>query len=377
MTTLHPSLYFLSEGRYMTSGGFEFYEDEYGVLMAPQEILEPLSLASLRKAMQRGESEVLWFSPDSPARFHVVDRPRLREDIQLNLHSDGRFGATVTIGRPPHGIDDELTEEEEAIWTGETERWHADLRSLLAPLLSSYRCNDLDIHEDTYDPNGFVAAFTLPTRLKTVEQALHIAEHATALLQDSVLGPLTRQRTVELSKAGFVQTLIGRVEGPWFDGKGIPYRLKEVPQKWELAKDVASFANADDGGVIVIGAKTESQRGRDVVVEIKDVPLTLIDAESYRKCIRARVHPHIVGLEIRTMERAPGRGVAIIHVPPQADDLKPFVVRGVLRRGRIETSFVSIPIRDGEGTAIAHAGEIHQLLAAGRAALERRSLPDP
>jgi hypothetical protein len=46
-------------------------------------------------------------------------------------------------------------------------------------------------------------------------------------------------------------------EGTWLEGKSKPYLLSEEPQKWELAKDVASFANAEAGGLIVIGVRTE------------------------------------------------------------------------------------------------------------------------
>jgi hypothetical protein len=116
-------------------------------------------------------------------------------------------------------------------------------------------------------------------------------------------------------------------------------------------------------------------RGSDTIVAVREIPLELINADSYRKTIRRRIRPFIERLEVRTVDHGSGRGVGFIHVPPQASDLKPFVVEGIVRRGRIETSYVSVPIRDGEGTAIAHVSDIQESLREGRAAIQR--LVDP
>jgi hypothetical protein len=270
-------------------------------------------------------------------------------------------------------LDQRVDDEDDS-----SDDWQSDLLTLLAPLLRSYGCGDARIELDSYyDDERFVAYLPLPARLKQVGQALRIGAHASALMNDAELGPLTLQRAVELVRAGFARTLIERPEGPWLEAKRTPYVLKDKAKKWELAKDVTSFANADDGGLIVIGAHTEPRNGSDVIVTVKDIPLDLVDAETYRKTIRDKIRPHIEGLEVRAVEHEAGRGVAFIHIPPQPDDLKPFVVKGVARRGKVLTTFVSIPIRDGEGTAIAHVGDVQELLRAGRWAERHGELPDP
>ena len=350
----------------MTTGGFTIEtEFSYGLLAAPQSILEPLSLASVRKSMERGGKGQLWFSRDSPEHFESTETPDLRDDVRIDLVPTGMAIALAT----GHAAEPEEADEDED--------WEDEFRSLLAPLLRSYQCEEPRFERDIVLDERMVALIPLPRRIKTVEQALHIGEHAAALLRQAALGPLTRQRVVELVRAGFARAVVELAEGPWLEGKGKPYRLGEEAQKWELAKDVASFANAEGGGVIVIGARTERKERGDVITIVKDIPLDMIDAERYRRVIRTWVRPFVEGLEVRGIDHGDGRGVAFIHVPPQDDDLKPFVVKGILRRGRVETSYVSVPIRDGEGTAIAHVSEIQELLRAGRSAMRRGELPDP
>ena len=371
-------MHYLGDGRYMLAQRFvvEHWVDwGHEPLVVPQVLVEPLSLASVARALDRGKVHDLLLSPDSPSRFDAAASQKVRDDLCLTL-SGKRLSVEVFTGRSMPPERDEM-EEEETVADAEDDGWQEDLLRLLAPLLDSYGCGLRSVglrHE--FDPRYFLA-IPLPRRLNTVEQALHIAEHALALINDGNLGPLTRQRVVELVRAGFAASLIGQVEGQWLEGKGEPYRFDSEEQKWELAKDVASFANADVGGVIVIGAHTKRRHGVDTIDTIKKIPLQMLNAESMRKSLRSKIRPSIEGLEIKTVDHGDGRGVTYIHIPPQPDDLKPFVVAGAVRGKNIRTSFVSVPVRDGEGTAIAHVDHVQRLLQAGRAAIGRGEFQDP
>ena len=376
-----PAMLYLGEGRYMLAQQFvveHWVEWGHEPLVVPQVLVEPLSLASVARALDRGEVSELCLSPDSPTRFEAAGSPKARDDLCLTLSGNKRLSVEVFTGRsmPPERDEmEEEKEEEEAGPDEEDDEWQEELLRLLAPLLDSYGCGPRSVglrHE--FDPRYFLA-IPVPRRLKTVEQAVHIAEHALALINDGNLGPLTRQRVVEFVRAGFAESLVGQVEGPWLEGKGEPYRFENDEQKWELAKDVASFANADAGGVIVIGAHTKRRHGVDTIDAVKKIPLEMLNAESMRQSLRSKIRPSIEGLEIKTVDHGDGRGITYIHIPPQPDDLKPFVVSGVVLGKNIRTSFVSVPVRDGEGTAIAHVDQ--HLLQAGRAALRRGELPDP
>src|SRR6266849_9545747 len=57
---------------------------------------------------------------------------------------------------------------------------------------------------------------------------------------------------------GDLDRLNGTAECEWLDFKLSPYAVSEEYGKWELAKDVAGFANAA-GGVIVVGFETEKR----------------------------------------------------------------------------------------------------------------------
>src|SRR5260370_40605430 len=61
---------------------------------------------------------------------------------------------------------------------------------------------------------------------------------------------------VEVLVRGDFERLLGTEESSWVEFKRDPYHLKTPRDCWELAKDVAAFAN-HQGGTIVIGVATE------------------------------------------------------------------------------------------------------------------------
>jgi hypothetical protein len=65
----------------------------------------------------------------------------------------------------------------------------------------------------------------------------------------------------------------------------------------------------------------------------------------------------------------------LIDVPPQPEELKPFLVHGAIVDGKAEGAFISIVRRQGDETIPITAPMIHSMLAAGRALLRRGELP--
>jgi hypothetical protein len=63
-------------------------------------------------------------------------------------------------------------------------------------------------------------------------------------------------------------------------------------------------------------------------------------------------------------------------VPPQPEELKPFLVHGAILEGKVEGAFVSIVRRRGEHSVPITAPAIHAMLSAGRALLRRGQLPE-
>jgi hypothetical protein len=85
--------------------------------------------------------------------------------------------------------------------------------------------------------------------------------------------------------------------------------------------------------------------------------------------IRGRVYPPPLGVAVEAVVGADGMATALVHVPPQPDERKPFVVRGSFLDGKVREQYVGLPVRVGEDTVWDDLAGIHSLLVAGRAAL--------
>jgi hypothetical protein len=177
-------------------------------------------------------------------------------------------------------------------------------------------------------------------------------------------GGFTMQTLPILLRAGRASMLIGWEESQWLEVKSAPYDLTDVHDKIELAQDAARFANAEAGGVLIVGARTRGRpellRGRPKSVAsqapdlreceigitpfdcprdisaISPAPLRQLNASRHRAVLDARVYPPIEGLHIETTDYGQGRGLLIVIVPPQPEALKPFLVHGAMVRGRVE-----------------------------------------
>lgn len=211
----------------------------------------------------------------------------------------------------------------------------------------------------------------LPTRGRTVADALAFGRDVQAVLEAADAGQMTESAACTLLEAGRADLLVGQVEGPWIDCKEQPYPNSEYG-RFELAKDVSSFANSGLGGLIVIGLRTRRAAGRDVIASVRPVPRDDRLPDRYRKLIDHRVYPRPAGLQIANVRQEQAT-LVLIAIPPQPPALRPFLVRGVLRGERIVGSHVAIFARRGDATIEASAEELHSLLVAGRAALSYAS----
>jgi hypothetical protein len=63
--------------------------------------------------------------------------------------------------------------------------------------------------------------------------------------------------------------------------------------------------------------------------------------------------------------------LVVVSLPPQPEELKPFLVHGAIVDGAVEGAFISIVRRRGEASIPITAQSIHATLAAGRALLRR------
>lgn len=188
------------------------------------------------------------------------------------------------------------------------------------------------------------------------------------LIQAGDGGELSLASAADLVRTGFGHLLEGQAESQWLDAKSAPYRLEKLGGRLELAKDVAAFANAN-GGLIVIGARAARERNGERITTFGTLPLELVDLKQVRDVLADRVFPTVTGLDVRAVEREAGRGAVMVHVPPQSSSAQPFLVRGADTGTQLDGVMIALPVRHGQDTIWADLSTIHGFLTAGRLAL--------
>jgi hypothetical protein len=165
-------------------------------------------------------------------------------------------------------------------------------------------------------------------------------------------------------RLGRPDVLIGTPESSWLDVKSRDYFLSSAPEKIKLAQDVARFANAN-GGVLVLGLRTSQSNGVDTISHVTPLPLPARSVTRYRNVIDAHVYPFVRGLEVFSVPYENGE-LVIISIPPQLEDDKPFLVHGSLGNitdNKVKGQFVSVVQRRGDGAEYLSGPAIHGLLA--------------
>ncbi len=95
-----------------------------------------------------------------------------------------------------------------------------------------------------------------------------------------------------LVDSGDFHQLVGEIEGQHLDVKKQPYQFQSGNDaKREFAKDVAAFANAN-GGCIIIGAETavSTLQAGEQITALKPFPGMLFDPDQYAKIVAEWLH---------------------------------------------------------------------------------------
>lgn len=117
------------------------------------------------------------------------------------------------------------------------------------------------------------------------------------------------------------EDLIGEVEGQFFDVKSQPYKFADgLDAKREFAKDVAAFANAE-GGYILVGltTKTSTVNAGEEIAAIRPIPTELFNIDQHIKLLQEWLYPQPVGVEINFTVSGPDneKGILVVFVPPR------------------------------------------------------------
>ena len=95
----------------------------------------------------------------------------------------------------------------------------------------------------------------------------------------------------------------------------------------------------------------------------------------YQRALEDHLFPPPDNLSIEIIEMPDDEMLILTDVPPQPEELKPFLVHGAVVEGEVQGAFISIVRRRGESSIPITAPMIHSMLAAGRALLRRGELP--
>ena len=148
--------------------------------------------------------------------------------------------------------------------------------------------------------------------------------------------------------------LVGIEEDTWLEAKGRnPYDLDTPAGRYELAKDVSAFANAE-GGILIVGlttivleeARTERITAHDLI------PQNDFVANRYAGVIDEYVHPSIQGLNARwvPVNNDATLGLGIIEVPPQNPERQYYLIANTVDGGSQIRQFVFGIVRRNESS---------------------------
>src|SRR6266516_7244118 len=172
---------------------------------------------------------------------------------------------------------------------------------------------------------------------------------------------------VALATSDFT-SIVGTPECDWVDFKAQPYDLNSDRGKWELAKDVAAFANARGGAIVVgVGTWVDAARADEHAAHVTLIRKSLIDRTRYISTIASWLYPTVRGLHLRWLpEGDRNDGVFIIEIPPQPEDNKHFLVMKMIDAAdRTTECAIGIPVREGDQTTWLRPGEMHRLVVDG------------
>lgn len=331
--------------------------------------LGTIGATDLRTAMRRYTSLTGTVAPD----IVVVDGGHdAKEDLEWALISGVSFELdpeTDDFVMRLHLRTDEFP--------GSTEK-NTGAANRLAPLLSRHRMWLVDAAE-AVDSGGQYWEINIRvgfhTRSRTMASLAHVGLDAVSLLY-AVTGQMSRDNIIDLLRTGNAKVLIGQPEGQWLEAKQQHYRLHTDEGQIKLARAVAQFANAPDGGLVIIGLATAKRGGVDAINAVTPLPQDSNIRRRYVQHLQNRIYPTPDGMRV---ERIPvdGGELIAIDIPPQRAELMPFLIHGAVIGGRVNNAFISIvERRDDEGLADSIAS-IHSTLVAGRALLRHGLLPMP
>lgn len=348
-------------------GGVRRHDNGAGSIVISRLDLSRTPVTDLRRAMLRaGRQEMMpdqvLVAVDGLEEFDEDYVPV--EPVSFEVVPDGRFAVRVQIDLPP---DVDPFEEMPAV------------SAAVRPYLDRCRASILE-EEPVYPFAAESLLLSAPTRGKTMLDLFMFGEGVYLLASALLTRSPDRTTLRDLILADHADVVIGQRENEWFDAKTDHYLYGRGEEgKVKLARAVAQFCNGEEGGMVVVGMKTTKAPGRigEEVAKLTPVPITGSTVRQYRDALEKHLFPFPEGLTIDAVPATGtvGRGYVLISLPPQPEEMKPYLVHGAFVHGKVEGSYFTIVRRSGEDGLPVHAAQVHNMLVTGRALLRHGLTP--
>ncbi|MEV7238063.1 hypothetical protein AB0N06_30185 [Streptomyces sp. NPDC051020] len=182
----------------------------------------------------------------------------------------------------------------------------------------------------------------------------------------------SRDRIITLLAGQQPKAILGTPESEWVDfktaGPNGPYDLGTDKGKFELAKDVAAFANTR-GGLIVCGFRAKRRPTDLHEAAQKEIPFAkrLVNTDTYKEIITEYVRP-LIDVSFRWFPDAsdPDLGYFVIEVQALPESKRwALVVKTLSEDGKLVKGGVAMPRRHSDKTPYLTADEVYQAVNAG------------
>lgn len=226
-------------------GGQRRSYDGAGSLVIKRNDLALATATDLARALRRArkyDAEPKYVLIDLAPDEEYAPKECIVDPICFTLLEDGQLGIRCDLSTDSHiESDNELLKI---------------AAPLLKPLLQRLTARLISVQTDVYRstaPFFHEALITTPTRSKKLSHLYELGESVSRLFDSANTGEVTRETAEDLILGGRPELLIGLPEGEWLDVKSHHYDLKTDKGKISLAEAVSRFANAEDGGIVVVG----------------------------------------------------------------------------------------------------------------------------
>lgn len=333
--------------------------------LIPESSITDLSLGMVAEALgllservEDGAPEGYFLEIDPPDRIADVE---LHEGVALESYGWDQLYATVSIGLP-RNVDMQFEQ---------------NVESFLAPMLKrSGAAGRLSRVSTLFEHEVVVMVRLLETGGKSVGDLIRLADDVRALLLAVRSGRVEEKVALGLVLGGHGGALVGQPESEWLDAKKQLWKLGTPAGNAEAAKDLSAMANAK-GGMVLIPARTTVISGREVITEVRDMPIDRIDITQIRDVLRQWVFPPLPDLVTEIIATTEGRGRLVVSVGAHRLENWPHLVLGD-PASEFPVQAVSAWVRDGDRNRALTPPEIHALMrpaATARAATEVQITP--